>query len=221
LNPQEFSTLLQFLVYAQTLNYRSDSLGNTRYRLVQFRVRDFLKYKKESSNYFQLKKLIQFFDELQENSLIKFFSDKKYRSLVTIPQVTLEKGKQNSWFAEVWIAEDLFYYVHPFVLPDLFQTKLTKHQFQVQFYIIQTFSSVGIQKTFYLKKFLQAYPSTLTNQEKAKIKRYFIKVIKMFEEHQLIKPSYQVILKDKSYHVEKLTPNKISEAFTVFEQISL
>jgi len=133
---------LQFLVYAQTLNYRSDSLGTTRYRLVQFRVRDFLKYKKESSNYFQLKKLI---------------SDKKYRPL--------EKGLG---------------FVHPFVLPDLFQTKLTKHQFQVQFYIIQTFSSVGIQKTFYLKEFLQAYPSTLTNQEKANIKRYFINVSSYF-----------------------------------------
>jgi hypothetical protein len=95
-DPYKFCTLLQFLVYAQTLNYKIDSLGTTSYRLVQFRVQDFLKYTKLSSNYYQLKKLIEFFDELQTNSLIKFFSNQKYRSLVTIPEVNLQKGKQNS-----------------------------------------------------------------------------------------------------------------------------
>jgi len=53
--------------------------------------------------------------------------------LVTIPEVNLQKGKQNSWTVEVWIADELFYYAHPFVLPDLFQRKLTKHQFEVLF----------------------------------------------------------------------------------------
>ena len=68
---------MQFLVYAQTLNYKIDSLGTTSYRLVQFRVQNFLKYRKLSSNYYQLKKLIEFFDELQTNSLIKFYSNHK------------------------------------------------------------------------------------------------------------------------------------------------
>ena len=151
---------MQFLVYAQTLNSKSDSLGSTRYRLIQFRVQDFLKYRRVSSNYYQ----IEFFDEFQTNSLIKFFSNQKYRSLVTIPEVNLQKGKQNSWVVEVWIADELFYYAHPFVLPDLFQRKLTKHPFEVQFHVIRTFSSVAIQKTFYLKEFLQAYTSTLNKQ---------------------------------------------------------
>jgi len=217
----KFCTLLQFLVYAQTLNYKSDSLGSTRYRLVQFRVQDFLKYRKVSSNYYQLKKLIEFFDELQTNSLIKFFSNQKYRSLVTIPEVNLQKGKQNSWVVEIWIADELFYYAHPFVLPDLFQRKLTKHQFEVQFHVIWTFSSVDIQKTFYLKEFLQAYPSTLNNQQITNIKRYFIQLMKILEKHQLIESSYQVIVNDKAYHADKLTPKNISEGFIVFEKLLL
>ena len=219
LDPYKFCTLLQFLVYAQTLNYKIDSLGNTSYRLVQFRVQDFLKHTKLSSNYYQLKKLIEFFDELQTNSLIKFFSNQKYRSLVTIPEVNLQKGKQNSWTVEVWIADELFYYAHPFVLPDLFQRKLTKHQFEVQFHVIRTFSSLDIQKTFYLKEFLQAYPSTLNNQQIAKIKRYFIQLMEIFEEHKLIESSYQVLVDDKVYHVDKLLPNNISQGFIVFEKL--
>ena len=38
----------------------------------------------------------------------KFFSDKEYRSLVTIPEVALTKGKQNCWIGRVWISEELF-----------------------------------------------------------------------------------------------------------------
>ena len=68
--------LLQFLNYAQNLDYERGALGSTAYRQVIFQVKDFLEYQKKSNNYYQLKKLIEFFDELQTNSLIKFFSDK-------------------------------------------------------------------------------------------------------------------------------------------------
>lgn len=72
---QQFFTLLQFLVYAQNLDYEIDSLGSTYYRRVVFRVQDFLEYTKQSNNYYQLKKLLKFFEELQKNSLIQFLSD--------------------------------------------------------------------------------------------------------------------------------------------------
>ena len=48
-----------------------------------------------------------------QHTLIKFFSDKEYRSLVTIPEVALTKGKQNCWVGRVWIAKKLFRYSHP------------------------------------------------------------------------------------------------------------
>ena len=74
---KQFFTLLQFLTYAQNLDYEIDSLGSTYSRQVIFRFQNFLKYTKESENYYQLKKLVKFFDELQTNQLIKFFSDKQ------------------------------------------------------------------------------------------------------------------------------------------------
>ena len=162
--------LLQFLVYAQTLNYEIDSLKSTRYRLIRFRVQDFLRYIGEAYNYYQLKKLVEFFEELQINSLIKFFSDTKYRSLVTIPEVQLEKEKQNTWIANVWRAEELFDYAHPFLFPDLLKRKLTKHQFEVQFKVIQVFSSVNIEKVFFIQEFLSSYSSVISNQQKIILK---------------------------------------------------
>lgn len=65
LDRKKFFTLLQFLVYAQTLDYEMDSLKSSRYRLVRFRVQDFLRYTGETYNYYQLKKFLEFFDELQ------------------------------------------------------------------------------------------------------------------------------------------------------------
>jgi hypothetical protein len=67
---KKFVSLLQFLVYAQNLDYEIGFLGTTSYRLVVFRVQDFLKYQNstvKSTNYYQLKKLINFFDKLQTN----------------------------------------------------------------------------------------------------------------------------------------------------------
>ena len=67
---KHFCNLLQFLTYLQDLEYQVGDLGSTSYRQVKFRVRDFLKYTKESQNYYQLKEFLQFFDLLQKNSLI-------------------------------------------------------------------------------------------------------------------------------------------------------
>jgi hypothetical protein len=67
---KKFFTLLQFLVSAQTLDSKPGSLGLTSYRQVVFQVHDFLKYTKQSQNHYQLKKLVGFFNQLQENSLI-------------------------------------------------------------------------------------------------------------------------------------------------------
>lgn len=216
---KNFLNLLQFLVYAQSLDYQIDSLGPTSYRQVVFPVKDFLKYKKESDNYYQLKKLLEFFDELQTNSLIKFFSDTQYRVLVTISEVILEKGKQNSWIAKVWIAEELFYYAHPFLFPDFLKPKLrklTKHELEVQFKIIQVFSSVDIQKTFDIKDFLQTYPSILFNQDKTKIKNYFIQLIQILQEYEIIDSKYTIISDGKLYQTDQLTPSNISEGFIVY-----
>jgi len=218
---KRFFTLLQFLVYAQTLDYEIDSLKSTRYRLVKFRVQDFLRYIGESYNYYQLKKLLIFFDDLQTNSLIKFFSDSSYRSLVTIPEVKLEKEKQNTWIANVWIAEELFYYAHPFLFPDLLKRKLTVHEFEVQFKIIQVFSSVDIEKYFSIEEFFQNYPSTLTNQQKTRMKEYFIELIQLFKEYELIESTYKVVSTKAVYKTNKLTPQNISKGFVVYEKLSI
>lgn len=213
-----FLNLLYFLNYSQSLDYEIDSLGSTYYRKVTLQVKHFLSYKNESYNYYQLKKILQFFDELQKNSLIKFFSDKKYRSLVSITEVIVEKRQLNSWFAEVWIAEELFDYAHPFLLPDLFRVKLTKHQFEVQFKFIQTFSSMNVEKIFHIQEFFNTFSSSLNGRQKLKIKEYFVQLVQLFKEYNLIEGRYKIIHQGKVEKVKNLNSRNITEGFIIYEK---
>ena len=79
------------------------------------------------------------------------------------------------------------------MFPDLLEQKLTKSEFEVQFHFIQVFSSIDLEKTYFIKDFFQNYPSALNNQQKTKIKKYFIRLIQMFERYELIAPDYKII----------------------------
>jgi hypothetical protein len=153
--------------------------------------------------------------------LIKSFTDNRYRSLVTIPEVSLQKSKQNCWVAEVWISEELLNYTHPFLLPDFFQQKRTKDKFKVRFKITQVFSSINIVKKFFIQEFLDSYPSILSNQRRKKINKLFIQLVKLFQQYDLIEPDYKIIFDGYYYSVEELTVYNISEGFVLSEKLSI
>jgi hypothetical protein len=66
------------LAFTQTLNYELSKLGDNGSQKVSFEVNPFLKFQnpnlKNKKNYYQMKELLNFFSELQPNSLIQYFS---------------------------------------------------------------------------------------------------------------------------------------------------
>jgi len=218
---KNFWNLLRFLNFIEELNYQTDSLGTTKYRFFQFPVRRFLEYTNESKNHHQLTKILDFFYELQANSMIQYFSKSHYRSLVTIPDVKLSVGKQNRWMAEVWVAEELFDCVYPFLFPHVFQQKLLKHEFEVVFYITQIFASEDLEKTFCIKDYFQNYPSRLSYSDKSKIKFFFIEMIEKLKKEDLIEDSYVIVKKGYSFKTKKLTPKNINEGFIICEKLEI
>jgi len=74
----------------------------------------------------------------------------------------------------------------PIFLSEFFQQKLTKHEFEVLFKVIQTFTSEeNLEKVFSIKDYFKNYQSTLNNSQKIKIKNYFIQVIQRLKEEEL------------------------------------
>lgn len=126
---------------------------------------------------------------------------------------------QKCWVDRIWVAQKLFYYKYPFYLTDLFQQKLKKDQFEVQFQVFKTFSSENIDKVFLIKEFFQNYTSRLSNQQKTKMKEYFIQSIKLFQQYDLIENNYKIIYNGFLLDTDLLTSKNISEGFIVYEKL--
>lgn len=69
------------------------------------------------------------------------------------------------------------HYLIIYTLSNLFETKLSSHQFQVLFEIIKVYSSSPIRKEFHIQQFLDNYQFVLSSQQKKKIKDHFIRYL--------------------------------------------
>ena len=79
-------------------------------------------------------------------------------SMAGIHRVTIFKPSESKYLlARVVMIDDLFYYLYPFRLPDLFQGNLTKHERLVRVEFVKTFSSKYIEKYFYIRQFFNTY----------------------------------------------------------------
>ena len=215
---QHLITLLRLLAYVKKLKYTTKSL-TSQFRRYIFPLRDFLNYNNLTPNYYQVKKLKTFFDLVKNNFVIESFSDKHYRTLVTVPEVSVHKSEQNILMVEIWIAEDLFDYLHPFLFSDVFQQKLTKHQFQVLFEIIKTYSSIHLRKEFNVTQFLNNYQSVLSNQHKRQIQEYFIHYLKILHREGKLQDKVLDLSSNKVFQITDLNSSHSQTA--VFENIKV
>ena len=169
-----------------------------------------------------MQKIKNFLQQLQTGVFLSSFDDTYFQSLVAIPQVKLEKSlKQKYWIARVWLLEELFYYEYPFSFPNIFQAKLTKDQLEIRFKFIRVFSSVNIEKVFFIQEFLSYYPSVISNQRKNNIKKYFIKLVQLFKERDLIEDNYKIISNGHYYLTKEFNTRDISEGFVIYEKLSI
>ena len=206
------------MAYVKKLKYTTKSL-TSQFRRYIFPLRDFLNYNNLTPNYYQVKKLKTFFDLVKNNFVIESFSDKNYRMLVTVPEVSVHKSEQNILMVEIWIAEDLFDYLHPFLFSDVFQQKLTKHQFQVLFEIIKTYSSIHLRKEFNITQFLNNYQSVLSNQHKRQIQEYFIHYLKILHREGKLQDKVLDLSSNKVFQITDL--NSSHSQIAVFESIKV
>lgn len=155
--------------------------------------------------------------------MIQVFSNDYYRGIVTIPEVNLFKIPDRSWVAEVWMAEELFNYLHPFLFNDFFQDKLTKYQFQVLFEIVKIFSSSNIRKEFHIQQFILSYSSSLNGKLIIKIKDHFIEYLQVLENQGKIRDEVLLLPSNKIHNIHQLTSSHLHKSKTIvaFEIIDI
>ena len=134
----------------------------------------------------------------------------------------MEKSpKHKYWIGRVWLLEELFYYNYPFYLPNFFQQKLTKYELEVRFKLFQVFTSGSIEKEIGVQEFFKSYPSVLNNQQKTKIKKHFIELVKVLEEYDFIESKYKIISNGSFHDAQELTIRNIHEGFVIYEKLSI
>lgn len=156
--------------------------------------------------------------------MFEYFADDSYRMLVTIPEVCVYKSKQNIWLVEIWIAEDLFEYLHPFLFPDFFKKKLTSDEFEVIVEIIKIFSSNSVRKEFHIPRFLNSKNKNLNGSRQKKIKEFFIKYLMIFQKEYKLRNEILFSSSPIEYKkIDELTSEdfSFSKSFSVFEIIDL
>jgi hypothetical protein len=215
---QHLITLLKLLIFVRGLNYTPGQL-TSKYRKYNFPLRKFLKFIHKKNNQYQLNKAKEFFDLLKKNFVIESFSDRHYRMLVTLPEVNVTKSQQNIWNVEIWVAEELFDYLHPFIFSDLFETNLSRHQFHVLFEIIKAYSSNDIRKEFHIQQFLDNYPFVLNGQQKKKIKEHFISYLQVLNRQHKLRDKVIDISSNKILNIQDLNISHLKIA--VFERIDI
>lgn len=225
LEPKKFIMFLKFLKFTTSLDYETEIFDGDSYRIIIFRVKDFLdvshSHYNSQNEYYKMQKIKDFLRDLQQNLLVKCFTDDYFKSLVTIPKLELYKCKKSKcWVTRILLLEELFDYQYPFKYPDLFETesiKFNKDQYLVRFEFIRLFSTKSATKIFYLREFFQQH--SVSNQRIREIKRIFIQLTQEFYQFGLINSKVKLMLHNNYIDIEDLTTSNISDGFILYEKI--
>jgi hypothetical protein len=152
IDPKKFVMFLKLLKFVKSLDYKTEIFDGDSYRLILFRVKDFLDVSHSHYNsqdeYYKMQKTREFIRYLQQNVFVNCFTDYYFKSFVIIPKLELYKCKKSkSWVTRILVLEELFDYQYPFKYPDLFETennKLTKDQYLVRFEFIRQFYQIRL-----------------------------------------------------------------------------
>ena len=223
--PKKFIMFLKFLQFIMNLDSKTEIFDGDPYRIVIFRVKDFLDISHSCYNsqdeHYKMQKTRDFLRGLQQNLFITCFTENYFKSLVTIPKLELYKCKKSKcWLTRVLLLEELFDYPYPFVYPDLFETesiKFNKDQYLVRFEFIQLFSSKSATKKFYLREFFQQHH--VSNQRIRNMKQIFIESIQQFYQFGLIQPKVKLMSHNYYLNIQDLNTFNISDGFILYEKI--
>ena len=69
--------------------------------------------------------------------------------------------------------------------------------------------------------FCKIVMSVISNQRKNNIKKYFIQLVHLFKEQDLIEDNYKIISNGHYYFTKEFNTHDISEGFVIYEKLSI
>lgn len=148
----------------------------------------------KNKNQYQLRKVLNNLRSFQElGPLIQQFYDIHFRSSIMFPVLEVEK-QGRAWMVIIVIGVELYCYNYPFSFPNSFITCQNKHNTIVVLKLIQSISSLSLQKKFYVETFLAQFP--ISNQKKTEVKKLILISFNELENNKLIQAKFKIIKKN-------------------------
>ena len=99
LESKKFLMFLKFLKFITNLDYKAEIFDGDSYRIIIFRVKDFLdvcySYYNLQDEYYKIQKTRDFLRDLEKNLFIRCFTDDYFKNLVTILTLEVYKCKKS------------------------------------------------------------------------------------------------------------------------------
>ena len=193
--------LLQLLSYIRTLESSINWISNENYRIISFRVSEFLEFLgKKKTNYYQIRK-------------VEDFSTESFRSIVIFPY--LEVRKEKSWNVELAIAEKVYFYKYPFYFPQEFLTYDDVYDLRAKIFFLLSFSTTKLNKEFQIQKVFDKVG--ISRQKMTRLKKSIVIIFEDAQDLKLIEPRFTLLMKtNKTEEADKLTSKLLVKAKSVF-----
>ena len=136
------------LSYIRTLESSANWISNENYRVISFRMSEFLEFLgKKKTNYYQIRKLVDFLKSLQSLPLVlEDFSKDSFQSILIFPYLELRREK--SWTVKLAIADKVYSYRYPFYFPEEFLTYDNAYDLRAKILFLLSFSTTELEKEF-------------------------------------------------------------------------
>lgn len=227
---EQFFKLIQLLSFLRTLGYSRQFLDNQAYCVLEFAVMDFIGFTGgDMKSTYERTKALKFLTSLQDlKPLIQKFSNEEFRRSVMFPYLKLKK-QNRKWTVTLAVVEEFYFYQYPFLFPNSFLICNNKYDLEIKLQLIESFSTVELEKKLLVKRFLNQF--SVPNKDLAKIKKQLIDSFFILKDFQLIENKFSLISKNGSSNelrhrtekIESLSPGMLfkSESLSFWEKIEL
>lgn len=206
--------LLQLLSYIRTLESSVNWISNENYRMISFRVSEFLEFLgKKKTNYYQIRKVVDFLKYLQRlPPVLEDFSTESFRSILIFPY--LEVRKEKSWKVELAIAEKVYFYRYPFYFPQNFLTYDNAYDLRAKIFFLLSFSTTELSKEFQIQEVFDQVG--ISRQKMTRLRKSIVIIFEDARDLKLIEPRFTLLMKtNKTKEVDKLTSNLLVKAKSI------
>jgi len=201
--------LLQFLNFIKTLNRENCTqhlLEGKTYFIHNFLLNDFINFIGTKDIETQRFNTRGYFNQLHKNDpIIQQFQDGSFRIFATFLYSSVYK-KSNRWFVRIYINEDLYQHVYPFLLSKSFRNYNNKTDCILKLKLIRSISIKSTKKVFYLSQFIEQLK--LSGCRVVNVKQDLIFLIQEIVEEGLIQSKLELVYKNGN--IEQLDQDQLT-----------